>query len=215
MERTSHVIRGERANYKQFTKCSFNGFSRNYPPELRSVLHPHEYDAIIQNINLNSIRTKKTSVLKVVSVSGEILWIAIIGIPIILGCLVADKIIYQRFYKKITKSIESILYQLNSSELCISRGIEFTLRKSPRTSNGCEYSIIISYLKLSGGRTQTTFMNISAVPSGRSINNSSSTTNIINNYHNTYQTAPSTTATSTTKPSTGKPVDLTNIPIDK
>ncbi|KAN0028180.1 hypothetical protein ACTFIV_010013 [Dictyostelium citrinum] len=207
MERTSHVIRGERANYKQFTKCSFNGFSRNYPPELRSVLHPHEYDAIIQNINLNSIRTKKTSVLKVVSVSGEILWIAIIGIPIILGCLVADKIIYQRFYKKITKSIESILYQLNSSELCISRGIEFTLRKSPRTSSGCEYS-------LSGGRTQTTFMNISAVPSGRSINNSSSTTNIINNFHNTYQTAPSITAT-TTKPSTGKPVDLTNIPIDK
>ncbi|KAN0050832.1 hypothetical protein ACTA71_004134 [Dictyostelium dimigraforme] len=214
MERTSHVIKGERANYKQFTKCSFNGFSRNYPPELRSILHPHEYDSIIQNINLNSIRTKKTSTLKVISVSGEILWIAIIGIPIVLGCLLADKIIYRRFYKKITNSIQTILFQLNSSELCISRGIEFTLRKSPRTSTGCEYSIIISYLRLSGSRAQTTFMNISAVPANR-VNNSTTTNNIINNYHNTYQAPTSTTSSTATKTSNGKPVDLTNIPIDK
>ncbi|KAK5583751.1 hypothetical protein RB653_005350 [Dictyostelium firmibasis] len=214
MERTSHVIRGGRANYKQFSKCSFEGFSRNYPPELRNVLHPNEYDSIIRNINLNSIKTKKTSTLKVVAVSGEVLWIALIGIPIVIGCMVADKIIYQRFYKKITKNIQTILFQLNSSELCISRGIEFSLHKSSKTMAGFEYSINISYLKLSGGRTQSTIMNISAVPSSRRSNNSSATTstttNIVNNYHNTNQ-AP----LSTKQNSTGKPTDLTNIPIDK
>ncbi|KAM9979945.1 hypothetical protein ACTFIZ_006190 [Dictyostelium cf. discoideum] len=208
MERTSHVIKGERTIYKPFTKCTFNGFSRNFPPELRNVLHPNEYDSIIKNINLNSVGTKKTSTLKVFSVSGDILCMVIIGIPISFGCYLADKIIYQRFYRKITKKIQSVLFQINASEPYLSRGIEFSLRKSPTSRVGVDYSIVVSYLRSSGGRAQATLMNISAAPSGT--NNISSTTNIDNN---SCQLPP--TSTTISKPSTGKQIDLKNIPIDK
>ncbi|KAM9992703.1 hypothetical protein ACTFIY_010130 [Dictyostelium cf. discoideum] len=206
MERTSHVIKGEKTIYKPFTKCTFNGFSRNFPPELRNVIHPQEYDLIIKNINLNSTATKKTSTLKVFSVSGDILCMVIIGIPISFGCYVADKIIYQRFYKKITKKIQSILFQLNSSEPYISRGVEFSLSKSPYSKLGVQYSIVVSYLR-GGARAQTTLMNIAAAPSGT--NNNTTTTNIQNN---SCQAPPVTT---TAKQSTEKQIDLKNIPIDK
>ncbi|EAL61337.1 hypothetical protein DDB_G0292254 [Dictyostelium discoideum AX4] len=144
-ERTSHIIKGEKTIYKPYTKCTFKGFSRNFPPELRSVIPPDEYDSIIKNINLNCIRSKKTSTLRVISVSGDILSMIVIGIPISVGCYVVDKIIYQRFYKKITKRIKTILFQLNSSEPYLSKGIEFSLNKSPYSRLGVEYSLNIVY----------------------------------------------------------------------
>ncbi|KAM9956561.1 hypothetical protein ACTFIR_003282 [Dictyostelium discoideum] len=200
-ERTSHVIKGVKTVYKPYTKCTFKGFSRNFPPQLRNVIPPDEYDSIIKNINLNCIGSKKTSTLKVFSVSGDILSMIVIGIPISVGCYVADKIIYQRFYKKITKRIKTILFQLNSSEPYLSRGIEFSLIKSPFSKLGVEYSINVSYL-ISRTITHATLMNISATPSG--INDNTSTTNI--------QAAPPPTKA---QPLTEKQFNLKNIPIDK
>ncbi|EAL61878.1 hypothetical protein DDB_G0291189 [Dictyostelium discoideum AX4] len=141
MELLSLQVNSEPIKYKEYCHSHFNGFSTEFPIYLSSVIDPCEYYEIIKSINNNSIRKLDTPVLNSMLTTGSVFSYLFIGLPVLTGALIGNKVIYNKYNKKLKKDLVKTLNEINNNPKIMEKNIQFTLIENKKTKRSIEYNI--------------------------------------------------------------------------
>ncbi|KAN0023578.1 hypothetical protein ACTFIV_007965 [Dictyostelium citrinum] len=141
MELLTLQVNSEPIKYKEYSHSHFNGFNTEFPIYLSSVIDPCEYYDIIKSINNNSIRKLDTPVLKTLLSTGSVFSYLFIGLPVLTGALIGNKVIYNKYNKKLKKDLVNILNEVNNNPKIIEKNIQFSLIENKKTKRSIEYNI--------------------------------------------------------------------------
>ncbi|KAN0037856.1 hypothetical protein ACTA71_000027 [Dictyostelium dimigraforme] len=141
MELLTLQVNSEPIKFKEYCHSHFNGFNTEFPIYLSSIIDPCEYTDIIKSINNNSIRKLDTPVLKTLLTTGSVFSYLFIGLPVLTGALIGNKVIYNKYNKKLKKDLIKILNEINNNPKIIEKNIQFLLVENKKGKRSFDYNI--------------------------------------------------------------------------